>query len=66
LDYDSPTEMNEDNFLGHFIFGLRERHIQHVISNGKLVVKDKRILSVDEDDILAFSKEQGKRLWRKL
>ena len=66
LDYDSPTELSEDNFLGHFIFGLRERHIQHVISNGKLIVKDKRIISVDEDDILAFSKEQGKRLWRKL
>ncbi|HHH52109.1 MAG TPA: amidohydrolase [Bacteroidetes bacterium] len=66
LDYDSPTEMDENNFLGHFIFGLRERHIQHVISNGKLIVKNRKIITVDEEEILSFSKEQGKRLWKKL
>ena len=66
LDYDTPTEMHEENFLGHFIFGLRDRHIQHVISNGKLIVKNREITTVDEEDILRFSREQGKRLWSKL
>ncbi len=66
LDYDTPTEMNEENFLGHFIFGLRDRHIQHVISNGKLIVKNREITTVDEEDLLRFSREQGKRLWSKL
>ena len=66
LDYNSPTEMNEKNFLGHLIFGLRDRHIQHVISNGKLIVKNKEITTVDEEEVLKFSREQGKRLWSKL
>jgi cytosine/adenosine deaminase-related metal-dependent hydrolase len=66
LDYDSPTEINASNFLGHFLFGLESRHVQHVISNGKLIVKDKKIITVNEEEILRFSKEEGKRLWGKM
>jgi cytosine/adenosine deaminase-related metal-dependent hydrolase len=66
LDYDSPTEMNETNFLGHFIFGLRANHVKHVISNGKLIVKEGIIQRVNEAEIQLFTKEQAKRLWHKL
>ena len=66
LDYDSPTEINESNFLGHFIYGLNSNHVQHVISNGKLIVKDKIIQTVNEDEIHNFTKEQSLRLWKKL
>lgn len=66
LDYNSPTEINERNFLGHFIFGLNSNHVQHVISDGKLIVKDKIIQTVNEDEILSFTKEQSLRLWKKL
>lgn len=66
LDYPSPTELNEDNFLGHFIFGLSTNHVQDVISNGKLIVKDRVIQTINEAEILAFTKEQSIRLWEKL
>ncbi|MFK5855141.1 MAG: amidohydrolase family protein [Bacteroidota bacterium] len=66
LDYDSPTELNENNFLGHFIFGLASNHIQHVISDGKLIVKDRIIQTVAEEEIMQFTKEQAVRLWNKL
>lgn len=66
FDYDSPTEMNAGNFLGHFLFGLESRHVQHVISSGKLIVRDREILTVDERDILNFCRKQGKLLWRKM
>ena len=66
LDYDSPTETNEGNFLGHFIFGLTSKHVQYVISDGKLIVKDRIIQTVNEEEILKFTKEQAIRLWRKL
>lgn len=66
LDYDSPTEMNASNFLGHFIFGLREAHVKHVISDGKLIVKDRILQTVNEAEVLEFTKEQAKRLWSKL
>lgn len=66
LDYNTPTEINEDNFLGHFIFGLNSNHVKHVISNGKLIVKDRIIKTVGEEEIHSFTKEQALRLWRKL
>ncbi len=66
LDYDAPTVINENNFLGHFIFGFTSNHVQHVISSGKLIVVDKNIQNVDEQDVLAYAKEQGNRLWKKL
>ncbi len=64
LDYDSPTVVNSENFLGHFIFGLNSNHIQHVISDGKLIVKDKAIQTVNENDILEFTREHSVRLWK--
>lgn len=66
LDYDSPTPINQDNFLGHFVFGMNSNHINDVISNGKIIVKDRKIQTVDEPEILEFSKEQSIRLWKKM
>ena len=66
LNYDSPTEINEDNLLGHIIFGLTSNHVQHVISDGRLIVKNKIIKTVDEEEILNFTKEQSLRLWKKM
>ena len=66
LDYDSPTEINQNNFLGHFIFGIESKHVQHVISSGKLIVKNRIIQTVDEQKILSMSQELSKKLWDKM
>ncbi len=66
LDYDSPTEFNQSNFLGHFIFGLNSTQIQHVISNGRIIVKNRILQTVNESEILKFTREQSLRLWEKM
>ncbi|MBT3979903.1 MAG: amidohydrolase family protein [Bacteriovoracaceae bacterium] len=66
FNYDSPTEINDQNFLGHFFYGLSERHVDSVISSGEFIVKEKKIVKQDEDEILKFCREQGERLWQKL
>ena len=66
LDYDSPTEINQSNFLGHFLFGFTSNHVQHLISGGKLIVKDRMVRTVNENEIHRFTKEQSRRLWKKL
>jgi len=66
LDYNSPTEINEENFLGHFVFGIEAMHVESVIAKGELVVKNRKLQTMDEDEILNFSKEMGTALWRKL
>ncbi len=66
LDYDSPTEINQNNFLSHFIYGLESRHVESVISKGKLVVKNRKLMDIDESEIQKFSIEMSRRLWKKL
>lgn len=66
LDYDSPTPVNENNFPGHFIFGLRSNHVQHVVSNGRLIVRDRKIQTVDEQEIISITRNQALRLWSRL
>ncbi len=66
LDYDSPTNIQTDNFAGHFIYGFDAAHVKHVISNGKLVVKDRKLTLADEDQILSLARRMGDRLWKKM
>jgi cytosine/adenosine deaminase-related metal-dependent hydrolase len=66
LDYTTPTEINSDNFFSHFIFGITAEHVCNVISNGKLIVKNRQIMTVNESEILEVSRECGRRLWEKM
>ncbi len=66
FDYDTPTEVTAENFLGHFVYGLDSAHVRHVIAQGKLIVEDWKVTTVDEGEILAYAREQGKRLWERL
>jgi cytosine/adenosine deaminase-related metal-dependent hydrolase len=66
LDYPSPTPVNEENFLGHLFYGLNSGHVDSVIARGKLIVENKRILTVDEDEILAQTRAGAEKLWRKM
>jgi cytosine/adenosine deaminase-related metal-dependent hydrolase len=66
LNYDSPTEATSDNFLGHFVYGIDSRHVETVISQGKVIVEDGRMTTVDEGEVLKFAREMGKKLWAKM
>jgi cytosine/adenosine deaminase-related metal-dependent hydrolase len=66
LDYKSPTPVTKQNFLGHFFYGFSSKDIQHVISDGKLIVKDFEIQTVDEKEIFEFSKKEAEKLWSEM
>jgi len=66
FNYDSPTEINDSNFVGHFVYGLESRHVESVISSGRLIVQNRKLLTVDENRILDFSRKMGKKLWSRL
>jgi putative selenium metabolism protein SsnA len=66
LDYDSPTPVTKENFIGHLLFGISSRHITDVISAGRLIVRERQIATVDEDVILKESGKLAVRLWDKI
>jgi cytosine/adenosine deaminase-related metal-dependent hydrolase len=66
LDYDPPTEVTAENFLGHFVYGLDARHAESVIAQGRLIVEDRKVVSVGEEEVLAHAREMGRKLWEKM
>ncbi|MBW1635128.1 MAG: amidohydrolase family protein [Deltaproteobacteria bacterium] len=66
LDYDPPTDLTRDNFLGHFVYGIDARHVESVISMGRLLVEDRKITTVDEKEVLTQARAMGRKLWDKL
>lgn len=63
IDYNSPTEISDENFLAHFIYGIESKYITHVVSHGKLIVENRRLTTIDEDSTYEFSRKQSKKLW---
>jgi cytosine/adenosine deaminase-related metal-dependent hydrolase len=66
LNYDGPTELTSENFLGHFVFGINSNHVEHVISDGRLIVENREITTVNEEEVLRFTREQSLRLWKQM
>ncbi|MDF2676130.1 MAG: ssnA [Bacillota bacterium] len=63
LDYDPLTPMNKDNWFGHALFGFSGRIVNDNIINGKFIMKNKEILTVDVKEIMAQSRERTKEIW---
>lgn len=65
LDYTAPTPLNENNFIGHLIFGLSSRFVSDVVINGDFVLKNKIFTKIDEKKILKESEVIAKKLWER-
>jgi putative selenium metabolism protein SsnA len=66
LDYQPPTPLNEANFLGHLIFGLVDAPVDTTVCRGKILMKNKKILALDEPRIAARSRELAQQMWKRI
>jgi putative selenium metabolism protein SsnA len=66
LDYQPPTVLNENNFLGHLIFGLVDATVDTTVCKGRILMQNKKILSMDEERIAARSRELAPEMWQRL
>jgi putative selenium metabolism protein SsnA len=66
LDYQPPTPMTPGNFLGHLLFGLVDAVVDTTVCRGKILMKGKQILVLDEERIAARSRELAVRMWKRL
>ncbi|MBZ0198736.1 MAG: hypothetical protein K8H86_02635, partial [Ignavibacteriaceae bacterium] len=63
-DYIPPTPFTQNNFFGHYIYGMLESSIQSVVQNGSFLMKDKRLILVDENDAYKNIFSAGKKLFK--
>lgn len=66
LDYKPATDFNNSNFPGHLLYGMSGSNIYSVISEGNIIMKEKKILTIDEQSILKRSSELSKVLWARM
>lgn len=64
VDYQPFTELNQDNFPWHLVFGFRESMITSTIADGKVLMKDRKLLSLDEEIISKEALKISKRVWK--
>jgi putative selenium metabolism protein SsnA len=66
LDYRSPTPLDDGNFVGHLLFGLRGARVRDLVVDGHVVLRDGVCVNVDEERIYARAREAAARLWSRL
>jgi cytosine/adenosine deaminase-related metal-dependent hydrolase len=64
LDNAFPTPVNEKNALAQIVTFGDGSMVNSVIIDGKLVMKDRKILTVDEEDCREKCKSAAEELWR--
>jgi putative selenium metabolism protein SsnA len=66
IDYEPPTPLSEANFLGHLIFGLVDATVDTTVCKGKILMKNKQFLTMDEERLAARSRELAPKMWERL
>ncbi|GER81171.1 MAG: putative aminohydrolase SsnA [Anaerolineales bacterium] len=66
LDYIPPTPMDESNFLGHLIFGMTDSVVDTTVCRGKILMRNKQILTMDEERLAARARELAPQVWKRL
>jgi putative selenium metabolism protein SsnA len=66
LDYAPFTEMNAGNFPWHIIFGVDGSNVTHTICGGKILMKDRELVDLDEAAITAKAMELSSGVWKRV
>ncbi len=66
LDYIPYTPLTAGNFPWQLIFGIDGAHVTHTIGAGKLLMKDRELLTLDEAAIAARAKKAAQKVWRRV
>ena len=63
MDYKPFTPFSDENIDGHILFGMTGKLCRTTIANGKLLMKDRELIGIDEEAENAHILEAAKKLW---
>lgn len=66
VDYRSPTPVSAGNLPWHMIFGIDGSMVTTTIVNGRLLMRDRQLLTLDEERIAARARELAAALWQRV
>lgn len=65
VDYHPFTDLNPGNLPWHIIFGIDETLITTTIVDGKVLMLDRKFVSIDEERIAAEARARAPKIWER-
>jgi cytosine/adenosine deaminase-related metal-dependent hydrolase len=65
VDYHPTTPLSPENLPWHILFGFHESMITATIVHGQVLMKDRILLTMDEERITARSRELAEGVWER-
>jgi putative selenium metabolism protein SsnA len=66
LDYQPTTPLNAGNLPWHLLFGLEASAITATVCAGQVLMRDRHLLTLDEEAITARSRELAAAAWKRI
>lgn len=66
LDLRRLHSMPQGDLIGQIVHSARASDVVHVIIDGKLVMRDRELLTFDEEEVVARAREEGERLAKRV
>ena len=66
VDYDPLTPMDADNYNSHILFGMSGRLVATTIINGDVKMKDRKLINIDNAEIMAKCRERAADLAKRI
>ena len=65
VEYEAPTPLTSDNLPWHILFGFRDGMVTTTIVAGKILMQDRQLLTLDEKEIAANSRNLSAQVWKR-
>jgi len=65
VDYNPPTPLSGGNADSHILFGMSGRCVDTTIVNGRIVMKDRELIAIDEKQVYARARELALKVWQR-
>ncbi|HRW19504.1 MAG TPA: putative aminohydrolase SsnA [Dermatophilaceae bacterium] len=66
LDYDPITPLGAGSYAGHILFGMSGRMVNDTMVDGRWVMRDRVIQTIDEAAVNARSRAAAPRIWARM
>lgn len=66
VDYDPLTPMGPSNINGHILFGMMGRSVKTTVVNGRVLMKDRELIGIDEAKVMADCRVKAQELWKSI
>lgn len=66
LDYYPTTPLTAENLPWHILFGISGGHVHSTVVQGEVLMKNRELITMDEEKIAARSREAAKRTWKRI